>query len=409
MLNQSSERRQHRHAELHDKRDEVIDNEVVTATVTAPRVFVYEDENGVPYSTTTEGVAAATSASSSSANSTYVSVTPTTSSSAAAVTTSAAPVVEAVVAASSSSSAWTSSSVWSSESASSTYAASSSVSSTASSSAAASSSTSSSSSGDSYGISYSPYNADGSCKTSSQVLTDFDKIGSGYSIVRTYGTDCDQTATVLAACQAKGMKIMIGIFDLGSITDEISTLIAAAKSGWDSVDTIAVGNELVNSGTSASVVVAALKTARVLLTAAGYTGNIVTVDTLVAMRSNPELCNESDYCAANSHPFFDGGYTADQAGTFLTEQIPTLAAVVDSGKRIVITETGWPSQGDTNGKAVPSSENQQAAISAIKTSFADNPSGVILFTPFNDMWKTSDSAQFNAEQYWGFLGDSPSG
>jgi exo-beta-1,3-glucanase (GH17 family) len=206
------------------------------------------------------------------------------------------------------------------------------------------------------------------------------------------------------------MKLFAGVYDLSTLSDEIALIVDAATNDWDNVHTVAIGNELVNAGTAdAATVVAALKTAKTLLTAAGYTGSVVTVDTLVAMRNYPELCNESDYCACNSHPFFDGGYTADEAGSFLTTQIQTLADVVDSGKSIVVTETGWPWKGETNGKAVPSTANQKTAIAAIKTAFTDNPSGVIIFTPFNDYWKTNDASQFEAEQYWGFLGDAPSG
>jgi len=202
-----------------------------------------------------------------------------------------------------------------------------------------------------------------------------------------------------------------GIFDLSTLSDEISTIVSAASGDWSSFDTISIGNELVNSGSaSASTVVAAIGTARTLLKTAGYTGKVVTVDTLVAARANPSLCDASDYCAVNSHPFFDGNTVAADSGSFLTTQIPTLRAVLSNqSQEIVITETGWPTQGETNGVAVPSSANQAAALSSIKSAFSSNPEAVILFTTFNDLWKTNTAAQFEAEQYWGFLGNSPSG
>lgn len=273
-------------------------------------------------------------------------------------------------------------------------------------SSASSSSSSTESSG--FGLSYSPYNADGTCKTQSQVTTDFTSIN-GHSLVRIYGTDCNQVATVLTAAKAKGMKLFAGIFDLGSLSSEIATIVSAANGDWSSFDTISIGNELVNSGTaSAATVVAAIGTARTLLKAAGYTGKVVTVDTLVAARANPSICDASDYCAVNCHPFFDGNYVAADSGKFLTEQIPTLSAVLSNkNQEIVITETGWPWKGETNGVAVPSLENQSAALSSIKTSFSSSPDAIILFTAFNDLWKSNTAAQFDAEQYWGMGGNNP--
>jgi exo-beta-1,3-glucanase (GH17 family) len=243
------------------------------------------------------------------------------------------------------------------------------------------------------------------------VNTDFDSIPSGYSLVRTYGTDCNQVATVLTAAKAKGLKLFVGIYDLGTLSDEVSTIVSAASNDWDSVDTISVGNELVNDGTAtAAQVVAAIGTARTLLKTAGYNGKVVTVDTLVATRNNPSLCDASDYCTVNCHPFFDGNTVAADSGSFLTTQIATLRAVLsNANQEIVITETGWPWKGETNGVAVPSVANQEAALSSIKSTFSSNPEGVVLFTPFNDLWKTNTAAQFGAEQYWGFIGNSPSG
>jgi exo-beta-1,3-glucanase (GH17 family) len=273
------------------------------------------------------------------------------------------------------------------------------------------SSSGSTSEGSGYGLSYSPYNADHSCKTQDQVNADFAKIGGGYSLVRTYGTDCNQTATVLTAAKAHNLKLFAGIFDLGSLSDEINLIAEAAGGDWSAIDTVSVGNELVNSGTaSPTAVIAAISTVRGLLKIAGYTGKVVTVDTLVAARANPGLCDNSDYCAVNCHPFFDGTVAAKGSGDFLTTQIPTLKNVLaNKNQEIVITETGWPWQGQPNGAAVPSAENQVDAISSIKSTFSSNPSGVILFTPFNDMWKSNTAAQFEAEQYWGFLGYAPSG
>jgi len=217
----------------------------------------------------------------------------------------------------------------------------------------------------------------------------------------------------LTAAKAHSKKLFVGIYDISDLSSEVALIVAAVTDvvggDWSYIDTVSVGNELVNSGTaSAATVVAAISTVRSLLTTAGYTGKVVTVDTLVAARANPSLCDASDYCAVNCHPFFDGGYTASQSGEFLESQIPTLQNVLaNKNQEIVITETGWPWQGESNGEAVPSLANQESAISSIKSSFASKPEAIILFTAFNDLWKSNTAAQFQAEQYWGLGGTNP--
>lgn len=278
--------------------------------------------------------------------------------------------------------------------------------------AAASSSAAAVSSGSGYGIAYSPYNKDGTCKSASQVLTDFASLGE-YGLIRTYGTDCDTIASVYAACKATGKKLFAGIFSLSGLNDEVSTLVDGVSGDWSYMYTVSVGNELVDQGeASATEVMSAVSTARGLLRAAGYTGPVVTVDTLAATirDGNSILCDESDYCAVNAHPFFDSTATAAGAGDWLTTNINTLKSkLADPSQKIVITETGWPSEGFANGAAVPSPENQSAAISSIKFTFSSNPSGVILLSAFNRQWLKGNTGEFGQEYWFGILGDCPTG
>ncbi|OBT90888.1 hypothetical protein VE02_00456 [Pseudogymnoascus sp. 03VT05] len=359
--------RRHAHEAFHAKKDVTVrDNSNVA------HVIVYVDQNGTPVSTTTK--------------------LPTAHSGAPAAPATPSPTPEAVAPVVADKVANTN--------ASSTSSASPSASSSASNSSAAG-----------YGLTYNPYNKDGTCKTADQVLTDFGGFGSGYSTVRTYGTDCNTVSMVVAAAKAHGMKVFQGIYNIADISGSISDIVSAVNGDWSIIHTISVGNELVNSGqSSASAVVAAMSSARSLLRAAGYTGPVVTCDTLVATLANPSLCDNADYCAVNSHPFFDPNTDAANAGSFLTRSIESLKSkLANSSQTIVITETGWPSQGTANGLAIPSSSNQKTAIAAIKSAFESAPAGVMLFNPYNMMWKTSTADQFHAEKWWGFLGDCPSG
>lgn len=316
----------------------------------------------------------------------------TSSSSSTPVATSLA--VSVSVASSSSSSVSVASS-----SAASVASSSSSSSATASTSSSTSTSTSTSSgSGGAKGIVYSPYKV-GGCKSASEVKSDLASL-SGYDIIRIYGVDCEQVENVLAGLSS-GQKVFLGVYDVTAIESALSTIDAAVESyGWDIVHTISIGNELVNDGSATvSDISGYLSTARTALAGYGYTGNIVSVDTFIAVINNPGLCALSDYIAVNAHAYFDGGVTAADAGTWAAEQITRVAAACAAEgvtTDVLITETGWPSQGNTNGDAIPSKENQATAISGIKSNCG---SSAILFTAYNDLWKSAGT--YGVEQYFG--------
>jgi len=263
------------------------------------------------------------------------------------------------------------------------------------------------------GVTYSPYNHDGSCKSARDVFSDVQTLSGQYGLIRIYGVDCNQVATVMAAASSTNVKLFLGIFNLDNLQDQISTLleaveasIAAGGPGWAMVDTVSVGNELVNNGqASVKQVMEALAAARASLRSAGYGGPVVTVDSFLAVEQNPELCDGSDYCAINVHPFFDANTAADQAGNFVSRKVMDVREVLaDPNQRVVVTESGWPWQGNANGLAVPGKANQVTAIRAIVADYgAYNPAGLILFTAFDDAWKTAEAATFYAEQYWGVM------
>ncbi|KAK9475028.1 glycoside hydrolase [Dipodascopsis tothii] len=219
---------------------------------------------------------------------------------------------------------------------------------------------------------------------------------SGFSMIRLYGVDCSQVENVFAAI-TDSQKLFLGIYDIDQTESALDTIASAAATyGWDRIDTIAVGNELVNSGTkSVDEVVTAIATARSYLASTSYAGSIVTVDTFVAVMEHPELCENSDYAAVNCHPFFDGGVFAYGAGPFVAAQIGFVAASC-SGKNVFVTETGWPHSGNSNGDATPSTDNQKIALDSLVSVVADD---IMLFTAYDDLWKAD--GEYDVEKYWG--------
>lgn len=251
------------------------------------------------------------------------------------------------------------------------------------------------------GICYSPYNSDGTCKTQTQVDSDFGSL-QGYSSVRIYGVDCNQISTVVSAASKHGMTVFAGLLTISDVPGDLGSMIQQLNGRFDdggTITTISIGNELVDMGKAAPAdVVAALGTARDILGKAGYTGSIVTVDTFNALIAHPELCRSSDYCAANAHAFFDGTVEPAGAGAWLQRQVGRIGDAVGGAKNVVITESGWPHAGGSNKVAVPSPENQVQALSSLRASFGAD---LFLFTAFDDQWK--EDGAFGVEKNWGIM------
>ena len=253
--------------------------------------------------------------------------------------------------------------------------------------------------GDGIGICYAPYNADGTCKTQDQVNSDFSRLPD-YTLIRSYGVDCDQIKHMVHAAKLHNKKLFVGVFDLQNLGPELDILIRSARDSWDLIATVSIGNELVNSGkSSVQDVVNAVHSARKTLREAGYSGPVVTVDTFVAIIAHPELCHASDFCAANCHAFFDPNTPASEAGAFVKKQAERVSKA--GGKRTVITESGWPHDGSTNGQATPSNQNQEIAVKSIRAAFEGTDGELYLFSAFDDVWKKDSPATFGTERYWG--------
>lgn len=182
---------------------------------------------------------------------------------------------------------------------------------------------------------------------------------SSFSVIRLYGVDCNQVANVIAAVKGKNVRLFLGIFDINAVSSAVSTIQSALGGDWSNVVAVSVGNELVNTGAATvGQVTGAIGSARSNLKQAGYNGDVVTVDTMMAMKAHPELCQTSDFCAINCHAFFDGHTLPQDAGKFVSKWAHDVSQAA-GGKRTVVTESGWPTQGGSNGVAVAGQQQHE--------------------------------------------------
>ena len=256
---------------------------------------------------------------------------------------------------------------------------------------------------DGFGISYSPTHADQSFKNQDEVNVDFNTFSQTqkYSVVRLYGSDGHQTAMAMQAAKQHGMQVMAAVYNISEVAMEIQRIITDVNGDWDMIHTVDVGNEVINKKeATVNDVATAVQTARNLLKRAGYKGCVVAIDVFDTYLSSQyqQLCEISDYVAANAHGYFSGTFPGSGDGTWLSS-IHDQVKQACGGRNVTITETGWPTAGDPNNQAQPGTAAQQDALSSIKGQF--QAGNVIFFEYEDDAWKANQDNPMNIEQNFG--------
>ncbi|KAI1208849.1 glycoside hydrolase family 17 protein [Annulohypoxylon truncatum] len=258
-----------------------------------------------------------------------------------------------------------------------------------------------------WGISYTPYETSeaGGCKSQSEVEKDIAAIAAaGITSVRVYSTDCDTLTNVGGACAKHGLKMILGIFidspgcdaSNPSVTEQISAIKSWAQ--WDLVELISVGNEAVFHGYCQPSELASLIT-KCKGEFSGYTGKYTTAETVNIWQQSDfssAICGVVDVAGANAHAFFNTQTDASQAGQFVKGQLDIIDNICKNVPGIIL-ETGWPSQGEAMGLAVPGVSQQAEAIKSIVSECGDK---AVLFSLTSDQWKDGNTA-CKCERYFG--------
>ncbi|EPR71207.1 putative sugar transporter [Winogradskyella psychrotolerans RS-3] len=195
----------------------------------------------------------------------------------------------------------------------------------------------------------------------------------------------------------KGLKSIVGAWisdDEVRNEREIETLIKLAKAGF--VDIAAVGNEVLLRGdVSEDALIVYINRVKQALSdmdiPVGY------VDTYFEYHKRPNLVAATDVILANCYPFWEG-FSIDDSLQYLRE-MHAITKHFAKGKRIIITETGWPSQGAANDDAHPSQINAMKYF--IQTQDWSHKEGVELFhfSSFDESWKVRVEGELGAR--WG--------
>mgnify|MGYP001363719131 CR=1 FL=1 len=194
----------------------------------------------------------------------------------------------------------------------------------------------------------------------------------------------------------KGLKTMAGAWishDKERNEREIKALVELAKDGL--VDIAAVGNEvLLRNELSEQELLQYIKQVRALLPTHIPIG---CVDTYYHFIENPAIAEACDVVLINCYPFWEGADNS-HAPAYL-QHMYELTKGAAKGKKIIITETGWPGDGQEVLEAKPSAENaMKYFINAVQWAKAGNIE-LFYFSSFDESWKVHQEGEVGTQ--WG--------
>ena len=192
-----------------------------------------------------------------------------------------------------------------------------------------------------------------------------------------------------------GIKTLAGAW-LGDNDDinkeEIKNLISIAKEGY--VDIAAVGNEVMYRGDLTeqklldyiNEVKEALPNIPV-----GY------VDAYYEFTDHPRITEACDVILANCYPYWEG--CSNEYSLVYMKDMYNQAVRAGNGKKVIITETGWPSHGERLEGAQPSFENAIKYFINSQLWSKDHDIDMFYFSSFDESWKVGSEGDVGA--YWG--------
>ncbi len=173
---------------------------------------------------------------------------------------------------------------------------------------------------------------------------------------------------------------------------EVEGLIQLAKEGY--VDIAAVGNEVMyrKELTEEELLKFIYRVKEAIPDVpVGY------VDAYYEFSHRPKITEACDVLLANCYPFWEGCHL-DYSLVYM-KQMFQQAVQAGKGKKVIITETGWPSQGTSFKSSHPSEENAIKYFINTQSWSQQDDIDIFYFTSFDESWKVGDEGDVGA--YWG--------
>ena len=212
--------------------------------------------------------------------------------------------------------------------------------------------------------------------------------------IRTFSST-DEHARIAQIAVDMGFKTLVGAWlsdDLKSNDNEIEGLLKLASKGL--VNIAAVGNEVIyRKELSENELISYINYVKENINniPVGY------VDAYYEFRDRPNITNACDVILANCYPFWEG--CASEYSLLYMKDMFQEATKAANGKKVIITETGWPSDGSDLWGAHPSYKNYLQYFINTQLWSKNNNIDIFYFSSFDESWKVDSEGDVGA--YWG--------
>jgi len=194
-----------------------------------------------------------------------------------------------------------------------------------------------------------------------------------------------------------GMKTLVGAWlgnDLEKNELEIEAIIQLANEG--KVDIAAVGNEVMYRKDLTEDQL--LEYIRRVKEAVPADIPVSYVDAYYEFTIKPRITEACDVILSNCYPYWEGCPFEYSLGHMNSMYHQAMAAGLGN-KKVIITETGWPSQGEALQGAIPTKINALKYFINTHLWAAQNNIETFYFSSFDESWKTGPEGEVGA--HWG--------
>jgi len=249
-----------------------------------------------------------------------------------------------------------------------------------------------------HGLCFSPYvegQDTGDILSENQIIRRLDLIAPHTNWIRTFSC-IEGNELIPELAHIKGLKTVVGAWisaDKKRNEQEIQSLIAMAKAGL--VDIAAIGNEVLHrEEIGEQELIGYIQRVRAALPDSIPVGY---VDAYYQFLDRPALVDACDVILANCYPFWEGADN-EFALNYLSRMVE-LTQLSSNGKKVIITETGWPSKGENIEAAVPSHLNAMKYFIAVQDWAKNHEIELFYFSSFDESWKIKQEGEVGAG--WG--------
>ena len=249
-----------------------------------------------------------------------------------------------------------------------------------------------------HGICFSVYDENqkpGDDISDEQILKKLEIIKPHVKWIRTFSCS-DENMRIPILAKELGFKTLVGAWlgkDLDKNQIEVDKLIELCNDGY--IDVAAVGNEVMyRKDLSEEKLIEYIKYVKSKIKTKVPVGY---VDAYYEFSSRPSITDACDVILTNCYPYWEG-CNIDYSLIYM-KQMFYHARDVANGKRVIITETGWPSKGSSLRGADPSNKNfLKYFINAQKWSYEEEIE-MFYFSSFDESWKINSEGDVGA--FWG--------